>query len=324
VTTARAGLSEDNLASNVDDNVGASVERPPPPARRSWQGLAAVLLGASSLGLSAIFVRWAVAGGATVLSVGLYRMVFALPGALLLAMSTGGLGARAGRPWALAAGGAFFLDLAFWHQAMAYTTAANATLLLGGLSPIWVALFSVLVFRLRYRWLAWLGQALGLGGALVLALARGARGGTGRGELFAFIGSFAYAAFTLMFARSRRTLGAPQSLLWMSIGCCVCFLIATLAAGHPLGGYQPAAWLSLVALALIVQLFAWWLNSWGLGHVDVAAGALALQAQQVATLFLAAWLLAEPVRALGLVGGALLVVGIVLVTVGSKPSATRR
>ena len=283
-----------------------------------------MLLGASSLGLSAVFVRWAVAGGATPLSVGLYRMLFALPGALLLSAATGGLGARAGRSWALAAGCAFFLDLAFWHQAMAHTTAANATLLLGGLSPIWVALFSVLVFRLRYRWLAWLGQALGLGGALVLALARGARGGTGRGELFAVIGSFGYAAFTLLFTRSRRTLGAPQSLLWMIVACCACFLVAAVGAGDPLTGYQPRAWLSLVALALIVQLFAWWFNSWGLGHIDVAAGALALQAQQVATLFLAAWLLAEPLRALGLVGGALLVMGIVLVTVGTKPAGHPR
>ena len=291
-------------------------------APRSWKGVAAVLMGASGLGFSAIFVRWAVAGGATTLSVGLYRMLFALPGAMLLARRTGGLGAGAGRLWALAAGCAFFVDLALWHAAMAHTTVANATLLLGGLSPIWVALFSMAVFHLRYRWLAWLGQAAGLGGALILALARGARGGgSGRGEALAIIGSFAYAAFTLTLARSRRTLGAPQSLLWMSLGCFACFLVATLGAGHPLTGYQPGAWMSLIALALVVQLLGWWLNSWGLGHVDAAAGALALQAQQVATLFLAAWLLHEPLRLLGIVGGGLLVSGIVLVTLGSSSPA---
>ena len=103
----------------------------------------------------------------------------------------------------------------------------------------------------------------------------------------------------------------------MASACLACFLIAGLVTGHPFVGYDPRAWLSLVALSLIVQLFGWWLNSWGLGHVDTAAGALALQAQQVATLFLAAWLLAEPLRALGLTGGALLIAGIVLVTLGS-------
>jgi len=282
--------------------------------------MAAVLTGATALGFSAIFVKWAEAGGATPITVGFYRMLFALPGALFLAWRSGGWGPRAGRRWGLAAGIAFFLDLGSWHEAMNYTTVANATFILCGLSPIWVALFSVLVLRRRYRWLGWLGQAAGLAGALILALARGARGGSGAGELIAIGGSFCYAAFTLTLARSRQTLTAPQALLWMIVGCLAGFLIAGLIARQPFFGYDPRAWGSLVALALVVQLFGWWLNSWGLGHVDAAAGALALQAQQVATLFLAAWLLAEPLRVLGLTGGALLVGGIVLVAFGSASS----
>jgi drug/metabolite transporter (DMT)-like permease len=133
------------------------------------RGLAALLVGASLLGFSAIFVKWAVAGGASVLTVGFYRMLFALPGAWLLARRAGGLGAGAGRAWALAAGVAFFLDLALWHEAMHLTTAANATLLVGGLSPIWVALFSVAALGMRPRWIGWFGQAVGLGGALLVA-----------------------------------------------------------------------------------------------------------------------------------------------------------
>jgi DME family drug/metabolite transporter len=270
------------------------------------------------LGFSAIFVKWALAGGASVLTVGFYRMVFALPGAFLLARRAGGLGAARGRWWALAAGVAFFLDLVLWHQAMRFTTAANATLLVGGLSPVWVALFSVAIFHLRYRWIGWLGQLLGLTGALVLALARGAGGGSGTGEALAIAASVCYAAFTLAISRGRRTLNAPQALFWMSLGCLFCFALFVGLAGHPLGGYDRRAWLSLVGLGLVVQLLAWWLNSWGLGHVDAALGALGLQMQQVATLFLAAWLLAEPVRPLGLGGGALIVAGIVMVALGGS------
>jgi drug/metabolite transporter (DMT)-like permease len=71
-----------------------------------------------------------------------------------------------------------------------------------------------------------------------------------------------------------------------------------------------------------VQLLGWWLNSWGLGHVDVATGAIALQMQQVATLFLAAWLLAEPLSPLGLAGGACILGGIVMVAAGASPRRT--
>ena len=283
---------------------------------------AAILLGATLLGFSAIFVKWAVAGGATALTVGFYRMAIALPGAWLLARRTGTLGPPRGRTWALAAGVAFFVDLALWHLAMHETTAANATLLVGGLSPIWVALFSFFALGLRLGPLGWLGQLAGFAGALVLALARGARGGGGKGEAIAIAASFCYAAFTLALSRARATLDAPQALFWMSLSCLLGFGVAALAAGHPFAGYDARAWWSLVGLGIVVQLVGWWLNSWGLGHVEPAVGALGLQGQQIATLFLAAWLLAEPLRPLGLLGGALLCAGIVLVSLGSRAANT--
>jgi drug/metabolite transporter (DMT)-like permease len=282
------------------------------PTRPDWRGLGAVLAGASVLGISAIFVKWAVAGGASVLTVGFYRMLFALPGAFLLARVSGGIRPRPGTGWAIAAGMFFSMDLYLWHLAMRYTTAANATLLVG-LSPIWVALAAALVWGHRIRALGWLGQAVGFGGALILALARGARTGNGHGEAIAVGASFCYAAFTLVMRRARRTLWAPEALVWMSLTCLVTFALAIALTHDPLAGYDRRAWLSLVGLGLIVQLFGWWLNSWGLGHVDAATGAIGLQMQQVATLFLSAWLLAEPLRPLGLLGGGLIVAGIVMV-----------
>jgi drug/metabolite transporter (DMT)-like permease len=286
----------------------------------------AILVGATLLGFSAIFVKWAVAGGATALTVGVYRMAVALPGAWLLARRSGSLGAARGRAWALAAGACFFLDLALWHVAMHDTSAANATLIVGGLAPIWVALFAFFAMGRRVGPLGWLGQLTGFAGALVLAFARGARGGTagggvGAGEAVAVGASVAYAAFTIMMSRARATLDAPQALFWMSLSCLACFAVSAVAAGHPFAGYDARAWASLVGLGVVVQLAAWWLNSWGLGHIEPAVAALALQMQQVATLFLAAWLLAEPLRPLGLLGGGLLCGGIVLVSLGARAGA---
>ncbi len=277
------------------------------------EGFLAVLFGAAVLGLSAIFVKWAVAGGATATTVGFYRMLFALPGVFLLARRQGKVGAGAGRTWGLVAGAALFLDLWLWHLAMHDTTAANATLLVSGLAPVWVALFSMAALHLRHDALAWLGQALGLGGALILALAKGARGGTGRGELLAIVASFCYAAFTLALKRSRHTLQAEQALFWMTAGCLLCFLPVVLVTGAPLGGYSGRTWLSLLGLGVVVHVVGWWSATWGLGHTNAALGAIALQGQQVATMFLAVWLLGEPLKPLGLLGAAAILVGIVLV-----------
>lgn len=306
---------------SVADSNGEAADAVPAATRGAAHalGLAAVVGGALLLGLSAIFVKWAQAGGATPLTVGFYRMLIALPGAYLLARRTGALGAGRGRSLALLAGAMLFIDLTLWHEAMHFTSAANATLLVAGLSPVWVALVAMAFLHLRYGPIGWLGQAMGLSGAAILGLARGARIGTGRGEALAVVASFSYAAFTLALGRSRRTLAAEQALLWMSFGCWACFAVAVVFVRPPLTGYGAGAWASLGGLGLGMQIVAWWLCSWGLGHVEPAAGAIGLQGQQIATLFLAVPLLGEPLRPLGLVGAALLVSGIIFVSRGVRP-----
>lgn len=305
------------------------------PSADRWRGFAAVLFGATVLGLSAIFVRFAVQGGATPITVGFYRMVFALPGVLVLAARHGGIVTRStdgdrsagdtarARRYVLLAGVAFAADLGLWHSAMGYTTAANATLLVG-LAPVWVAIASVMLVGARYdRW-AWLGQVVSLGGGAILALARGARGGTGRGEALAFLASFCYAGFTLSLKRGRRTLTAEQALLWMSVSSLIVFAVVLVVRSEPLTGFDGRAWLCLVGLGMIVQVVGWWANTWGIGHTEAALGAIALQAQQVATLFFAAWFLGEPLRPLACLGGALIVAGIVLVARNSVPGLRRK
>jgi drug/metabolite transporter (DMT)-like permease len=289
---------------------------------RASRGLSSVVFGACLLGFAAVFVKWGMAGGATPLTVGLYRMLFALPGVFWLVQRRGGPGWGIGAGWGLFAGVAFAADLSLWHRSMQHTSAANSTFIVCGLAPIWVALLSVARHHTRYRWTGWLGQTLGVSGAMVLALARGARVGSGLGEILAVIASLCYATFSLAISRSRRRISARQALFWMSLASLFCFMVQETIEREPLTGYSPRAWLGLVGLALVVQLLAWLLINEGLGHIKIALGALALGLQQVATPFLAAWLLGEPLRPLGLFGGALIVTGIYLVATGERSAKT--
>ncbi len=174
-------------------------------------------------------------------------MLFALPGVYWLVRRDGRLGLGKGAGWGLLAGVAFAADLSLWHRSMQYTSAANSTFIVCGLAPVWVALFSVAVYQTRYRWTGWLGQALGVSGALVLALARGARVGTGRGEVLAVLASFCYAGFSLAISRSRQRISARQSLFWMSVASLLCFVVLEAIEGQPLQGYSPRAWVGMVA-----------------------------------------------------------------------------
>lgn len=288
------------------------------PKKASPRGLLAVISGASLLGFAAVFVKWGLAGGAAPLVIGLYRMLFALPFIFWLARRE--LSLKCGRAiaWGLFAGLAFAADITLWHHSMQFTSAANATFIVCGLTPIWVALFSIVVYRTRYRWTGWVGQLLGLSGALLLAMARGARVGNGEGELLAIGASFCYAAFSLAISRSRAQISARQALLWMSIGSLLSLALLEGFERHPLTGFAPIAWFGFIGLGFVAQFAAWWLINSGIGHVNVALGTLGLSFQQVATPILAALLLHEPLRPLGLVGGAIIICGIYLVATGER------
>ncbi len=273
------------------------------------RGLAALILGASLLGFAAMLVRWAFPAGP--LAVGFYRMLFALPFVAWLAKGTGRPGTSQAQLWALVAGLCFVLDLWMWHTALHHTSAANATLLVT-LAPIWVAVVSVLWMGARLRRRFWAGVLLALAGALVLGLAKGARWGTGWGELLGALASLAYGAFTLALGRARRDLSAPEALFWVVLCCTVFFGLLGWLQGEAFSGYPARSWWSLLALGLGVQVVAWWFITWGLGHVPTNLGAMGLMVQPVATVILGWLLLAEALRPLQAVGTLLVLMGIAL------------
>ena len=288
-------------------------------------GRAALLAGALLLGFSAILVRWSAPAAPVV--VGFYRMAFALPWILALGLREGTPrpGAlRRGLPWALLAGLCFTADLTLWHSALHWTTAASATLLVG-LAPLWVSLFSVAVLGHRLRTAAWTGLGLALAGAALLAFGGGARVGLGRGELLGFLASFGYGGYTLGLVRARRHLTGPQAMALVTALCLLAFGLLGLARGDSFGaGFSPRTWTSLALLGLVVQAVAWWLISWGLGHVSPSFGALGLLLQQGSTVLLGWALLGERPGAVQAFGTALILGGIALAALPLGDAADTR
>jgi len=282
------------------------------------RGLAAVLAGAVLLGFAAMLVRWSAPAGPLV--VGFYRMTFALPLVAWMGWRSRRAGQGGARGWALLAGFCFIGDLWMWHTSLEYTSAANATLLVG-LAPLWVAAISVLWLGAHLRKRFWMGLVLALAGGLVLGLAKGARWGTGWGEFLAALASLAYAGFTLALGRARRGLDAPEALAWVVACCAVGFGLLGWMRGEAFHGFPPHAWLSLAALGLVVQVAAWWLITWGLGHVSTNLGAVTLMVQPVATVGLGWALLGEAVRPMQGVGILLVLAGIAL-SAFSPPART--
>ena len=273
------------------------------------RGLAALILGASLLGFAAMLVRWAAPAGP--LAVGFYRMAIALPFVAWMAKGTTRPATGRARFWALIAGVCFVLDLWMWHTALLHTSAANATLLVT-LAPIWVAVVSVFWMGARLRRRFWAGMLLALAGALVLGLAKGARWGTGLGELLGALASLAYGAFTLALGRARRELSAPEALFWVVLCCTILFGTLGWTQGETFTGYPARSWWALIGLGVVVQVVAWRFITWGLGHVPTNVGAMGLMTQPVATVILGWILLSEPLRPLQGVGTLLVLAGVAM------------
>jgi drug/metabolite transporter (DMT)-like permease len=209
--------------------------------------------------------------------------------------------------WSMAAGLCFTADLALWHTALHHTSAANATLLVG-LAPLWVSLVSAALMGAPLRTGGWVGLGLGLAGAATLGLAAGAQLHGGLGELLGFLASFGYAGYTLCFARARRHGSSAQVLLGAVATSALAFGLLAMARGDAFSGFEPRAWAALVAVGLLVQVVAWWLIGWGLGHVPASLGSQGLLLQQVSTIFLG-WLLLHEVPGLAQLLGIVLILG---------------
>jgi drug/metabolite transporter (DMT)-like permease len=266
------------------------------------------------LSFSAFFVRWSQAAGPVA---ALYRMIFA---SLLLApFALPRLIARRAvfrRQWLIfpLIGGTFSaLDFTFWSTAVTLTTAANATLL-GNASPLWVALFALLVFREKLGRLFWAGLALTSSGAVLVMGSDFLFHPTfGAGDSFALISSLFYAGVFLAMQRGREHLD-PLTYTWIAV--CVTtlgLLIVNLALGNPLTGYPPLTWLIFLASAIFSQILGYLSMSYALGHLPASVVAPTMIGQPVLTTILAIPLLHEIPTAWQAGGSLLVLTGIYLI-----------
>ena len=278
----------------------------------AYLALTAALAGIS---WSAIFVRWAeIPGSASAF----YRVLIA--GAVLLPWR---FARGATRPpptraavWTAVAGGVFFaLDLALWNTAVMRTQAAVASIL-GNNTPIFVGLMSWFVLRRRPRASFWIGLVLAMAGAVAIMsadLGRAGAAGSLSGDFMALAASVFFAAYLIVTQRVRETMDTLTFNTLAIAGSIATLLIVCVALGLPMTGYSSRTWLALTGLGLVSQLGAYYALVYALGHLPATITSVALLAQVPCTALLAAVFLGEPLTAIQLVGGAIVLAGIYVV-----------
>jgi drug/metabolite transporter (DMT)-like permease len=295
--------------------------------RRRWLAYAALAAAISGIAWSAIFIRWSEIPGP---SSALYRVAIAgavlVPWRCISALASRRerqrVASTSRRAYLLALGGGIFfgLDLALYNTAVMRTTATAATLF-GNNAPIFVGIGSWLVFRRRPARRFWIGLAFAMLGAAILLVAT-ARGQTGEADLagaaMALAAAAFFAAYLLTTERVREEMDTLTFNAAAIVGSVATVVIVCLVLGSPLGGFSTRTWLALFGLGLISQLGAYLALTYALGHLPATIGSVGLLAQVPLTAILAVPLLGEPLTMPYLIGGALVLFGIYIVTVGSR------
>ena len=270
-------------------------------------------VGIISMGMSAIFVRWADAPGPVTAFYRLFLSTLILTPfflkrclkkckvnkKILLVPILGGLFTA--------------VDLALWNTSLFYTTAGNATLLVNT-NPLWVALGAWLIFREKLSKAFWIGLSIALlGAALVVGGDFLIHPRLGIGDLIAISAGVFYAAYFLSTQRGREDFH-PITYIWLiglfgSIG----LAFINLAIGNPLVGYTSQTWGIFWTTAIVSQVIGYVAVSYALGHLPASVVAPTMIGQPIMTTLFAIPFLGEIPLPSQMIGGITALIGIFLV-----------
>lgn len=203
-------------------------------------------------------------------------------------------------------------DLAAWHLSLHMTSVANATLL-ANLAPVFVTLGSWLIFRTRITPVFLTGLALALAGVVVLKGGPAAIGGGQlAGDATAIVAAVFYACYMLSLGHVRARFSTLRIMVWTTFSAALCMLPLAFFFEGAMAPATLFGWAMLIGLAFISHVGGQGLVTYALAYLPTAFSSLTLLLQPVVAAILAWVLLAEPVGVLQAVGGAIVLLGILI------------
>lgn len=212
----------------------------------------------------------------------------------------------------LVAGAFLALHFATWISSLEMTTVASSLVLVNTV-PFWVALAAPRLTGDAVTFRMGLGIAIGLAGSVVIGLGDfRAEGEALWGDVLALIGGIAAAGYVLAGRFLRRTLSLPVygALCYGTAG--LILWIAMLLAGTPVTGLRIDQWGWIVLVGLVPQLIGHSSYNWALGHVAAPLVALSLIGEPIVAGLLAWAMFDERPTIAVAVGGAAILIGIVI------------
>lgn len=224
-------------------------------------------------------------------------------------------------PAGLVVGGLFALEFLLVGEGLRHTSASHAVVFLYT-APIFAALG--LHWKLpteRLSAVQWLGIGLAFAGIVLTFFGRSQTGGMGMtsdmllGDALSLLAGLSWATTTVVVRCSRlSSASASQTLLYQLVGAFVLLMLAAVASGQTSIHFTPTVWASLVFHSVIVSFASYLAWFWLLRHYLASRlGVFSFMTPLFGMAF-GVWLLHEPLEARFVAGAALVMAGVMLVS----------
>ena len=226
--------------------------------------------------------------------------------------------AAAGLRWGALAGLFFGLDLVFWTTGILVAGPTKITLL-GNTSPLWVGLGTMLIFKERHGLKFWLGLGLALLGMVLVVMPEISSGIDWSGSsLYGLASGLFYGAFFLAAQHGRKLINPLTFVRTSTMVSALVLLTTALILHQPLWGYSMETYGWFLGMGFIVQGLGWFSITYAQGHLPAAIVSPTLLGQPVLTALFSAWLLDERFTPIEAIGGAAVLLGVLLVHLKRK------
>jgi drug/metabolite transporter (DMT)-like permease len=278
---------------------------------KKFTGILLIAISAASFGTLAIFGRFLYADGMDTFTLLFLRFIFA---ALILTLililrreplPRGRVLAQLIGMGAIGYAGQSFLYL----SAIKFASAGLVALLLY-LYPMFVFVLSVIFLREKVTWAKAAALTLALTGA---ALTVNPQGGQLLGIVYAVMAAMVYSVYIVIGAGVTKQVSAIQSSLVIFTSATAVYGTLTLVNG----AHFPASssgWWSMAGIVIMATVIPVTTFLAGLERIGPTNASLLSTLEPVVTVLLAAWLFAERLETITLVGGGLILVAVVVLT----------
>ena len=216
--------------------------------------------------------------------------------------------------------GGFFLSLhfSFWISSLKFTSVASSVVLVTT-NPIFVGLFSYLLFREKQPPELILGIILSFSGSVILAIGDSGLQGLSiqnpsflLGDVLALLGAVMTSGYLMVGSKLREEMDV-LSYISMVYTFSACFLlIASVSWGISFTGYKTSSYLYMVLLAIVPQLIGHTAINWSLKHLKTSMVAITILGEPIGASILAYIIFHETIESFQGIGIVLIFLAIII------------